>query len=79
MALAAYGAPPLDEAEIEALEADPYLVAHALAAGGAVVTNEIPSNATLPKNKRIPAVCRALGLPCLTLPAFMWEMRRTMP
>jgi hypothetical protein len=44
-ALAAYGDPPPNEAEPEMLKADPYLVAHALAVGGAAVTNKMPSNA----------------------------------
>jgi len=76
--LAAYGEPLLNEADIETLWADPYLIAHALAVGGTVVTNEIPSNATAPKNKKIPVVCKTLNVPCLTLPAFMWELRQTM-
>lgn len=76
--LAAYGEPPLNEAELEILEADPYLIAHALAAGGTVVTDEIPNRAIAPKNKRVPVVCKTLGVPCLTLPAFMWELRQTM-
>jgi len=76
--LVAYGNPTLNEAELEILEADPYLIAHALAVGGTVVSDEIPNRATAPKNKKVPVVCKALSVPCLTLPAFMWELRQTM-
>jgi hypothetical protein len=70
---------PFAEEELETLKADPFLIAHAIAARGTVVTNERPNNATILRNKQIPTVCEALGVPCLTLPAFMWEMRHTMP
>jgi len=72
-----YGNQP--EEMLEIIIADPFIIAHAIVAGGAVVTHERPNNATAPKNKKIPTVCQALGVPCLTLLTFMWEMRRTLP
>ena len=74
-----YGDPLLSEEELEMLGADPFIIAHAIVAGGTVVTHEKPTNATIPKNKKIPSVCQALNVPCLTLLTFMWEMRRTLP
>jgi hypothetical protein len=74
-----YGDPLLSEEELEMLKADPFIIAHAIVADGTVVTHEKPNNATAPKNKKIPSVCQALGVPCLTLLTFMWEMRRTLP
>ena len=51
--------------------ADPWLIAHARAKGGAVVTYEVlvPENSKRPK---IPNVCRHFRVPCGTL----WEMLR---
>jgi len=69
----------LSEEELEILKADPYIIAHAIIAGGAVVTHERPKNATVLKNMKIPTICKSLGVPCLTLPSFMWEMRHTLP
>jgi hypothetical protein len=76
-ALAGYGDPT--EADLEFLKADPYVVAHAMAVGGSVVTGEKPKDTAVIKNKKIPTVCEGLRVPCLTLPVFMWELRRTMP
>jgi hypothetical protein len=42
--------------------ADPWVIAHAQAAGAAVVTEENESNGKSPK---IPDVCNALGIPCM--------------
>lgn len=70
----------LDEVDLEELElgADPYLVAHAMSfKGSTVVTDEVPHpNATLPKNKKIPDICKALGIECQRYPRFLWEMRK---
>lgn len=44
--------------------ADPWLIAHALAHGHTVVTNEVHVDGQ--KNKvKIPTVCRALNVPCI--------------
>ncbi len=76
-ALAGYGSPT--EADLEFLRADPFVVAHAMASGGSVVTGEKPKDTSIIKNKKIPTVCEGLRVPCFTLPSFMWEVRHTMP
>ena len=61
------------------LDADPYIIAHAIVAGGAaVVTQEIPKNLgqhghKTPDNQlsRIPDVCKRLGIECMDLSEFM--------
>ena len=61
------------------LDADPYIIAHAIVAGGAaVVTQEIPKNIgqhghKTPDNQlsRIPDVCKRLGIECMDLSEFM--------
>lgn len=57
----------LDDAEIEKLGADPFLVAHALAEPGAitVVTMEASRPNRTRANRHLPDVCRALGVPCI--------------
>ena len=69
----------LDEVTIETLWADPWVIAHALAVGGTVVTSEKPGNQTAPRKKKIPSVCAALGVPCCTITAFLWRMHTSMP
>lgn len=76
-ALVGYGNPT--EADLEFLKADPYIIAHALAFGGTVVTGEKPKDTSVVKNKSISTICSCLRVPCLTLPGFMWELRSTMP
>lgn len=76
-ALAGYGNPT--DADLEFLNADPYVIAHAIATGGTVVTGEKPKETAVIKNKKIPTICEGLHVPCLTLPGFMWELRSTMP
>jgi hypothetical protein len=76
-ALQAYG--KIDEATLDILKADPWVIAHAVAVKGAVVTSEKPNKAISPHNKKIPSICEALNIPCLTFSRFMWEVRRTMP
>ena len=76
-ALAGYGNPT--EADLEFLKADPYVIAHAIASDGVVVTGEKPKDTAVIKNKKIPTICEGLRVPCLTLPGFMWELRSTMP
>ena len=69
----------LDEVTLEELWADPWVIAHALAVGGTVVTSEKPGKQTAPRKKKIPSVCAALGVPCCTITAFLWRMRSSMP
>lgn len=76
-ALAGYGSPT--ETDLEFLKADPYVIAHAIASGGTVVTGEKSKDTAVVKNKKIPTICEGLRVPCLTLPGFMWELRSTMP
>lgn len=76
-ALEGYGRP--SETELDFLNADSYVIAHAMASGGTVVTGEKPKHTAIIKNKKIPTVCDTLRVPCLTLPGFMWELRSTMP
>lgn len=72
-----YGA--VDQPTLDKLKADPWVIAHALAVGGKVVTGEKLGNQTAPHNKKIPSVCATLSVPHLTMTAFMWEVRKTMP
>lgn len=76
-ALSGYGEPT--DTDLEFLKADPYVIAHALAMRGTVVTGEKPKDTVVIKNKKIPTICEGLHVPCLTLPSFMWELRSTMP
>lgn len=64
-----------DSATIEIINNDAFVIAHALACGGTVVTYEKESNATSAKNKKIPSICKKLGIPCITLPVFMWRLK----
>lgn len=72
-----YGA--IDEATLEKLKADPWVIAHASAVGGTVVTSEKPGRHTIPYNKQIPSVCKTLQIPCCTITTFLWQMRSTLP
>lgn len=74
-----YGYGTIDEVTIERLKADPWVIAHALEVKGKVVTGEKLGNQTAPHNKKIPSVCEVLRVPHLTMTAFMWEVRTTMP
>jgi len=78
--LNAYG--PITEVDLEELnkKADPYLVAHALALGATVVTNEASQpGATSPLNKKTPDICSSLGVACIRYPRFLWEMKPQLP
>ncbi len=69
---------PVSEVDLEELngKADPYLVAHALANGATVVTNEASHpNTTNPLNKHIPDICSYLHVNCIRYPRFLWEMK----
>jgi Domain of unknown function (DUF4411) len=50
--------------------ADAFVIGLAIAQGGTVVTQEVPRNLDKPK---IPDVCDAMGVRCLTLPHFVDE------
>ncbi len=52
--------------------ADPFVIGLALALGGTVVTQETPRNHDRP---RIPDVCDAMGIPCISLPVFVDRQR----
>ena len=51
--------------------ADPFVIALAHARGATVVSEETASNR--PDRPRIPDVCKALGVPCITLIGFIGE------
>ena len=63
--MAAY-ATNLDDTEIEQLGRDPFLIAYGLAdpAGRYVVSNEISKPSKLRANRKVPDVCRSVGVPC---------------
>ena len=65
----------IDEVTIEKLGADPFVIAHALAVNGTVVTGEKFGKHTAPHNKKIPSVCQVLRVPYMTITAFMWVMK----
>jgi len=68
---------PVTEIDLEELngKADPYLVAHAMALGASVITNEASHPGTTnPCNKHIPDICSCLNIVCIHYPRFLWEM-----
>ena len=62
-------APDLDEQEVEQLGRDPFLIAHALREPGrrTVVTFEVSKPSKQRANRKVPDVCRAVGVPCCDL------------
>ena len=64
-----------DVKTIEAIGSDAFIIAHALACGGTVVTYEKESRATSALYKKIPSICEKLGIPCITLPAFLRKFK----
>ena len=62
-------APDLDEQEIEQLGRDPFLIAHALREPGrrTVVTFEVSKPSKRRANRKVPDVCRTVGIPCCDL------------
>lgn len=70
----AYG-PGVTEKQLEILQADPYVIAHALTCGATVVSDEAQSNATALHNIKIPTVCSALSVNYMRFPRFVWETR----
>ena len=69
----------IDEVILEGLKADPWVIAHALAVGGTVVTSEKHGKQTSPRKKKIASVCEVLHVPCCTITSFLWQMRASMP
>ena len=65
-----------DSKSLEVIKSDAFIIAHALACGGTIVTYEKESNATSAINKKIPSVCEKLGIPCITLPFFIWRLKK---
>ncbi len=59
------------------LGADPYVIAHALAAQGTVVANEGRTGSKV--DVKIPVVCDRLSLPCISLARFLWNLRNRLP
>lgn len=68
-----YG-PDIQERDIEKIENDALLIAHARYCCGTVVTYEKPKNTNVPRNKKIPNICDSLGIECITFPNFIWKM-----
>ena len=66
----------ISDLDIEFLgaRADTYIIAHALKENGEVVSAELESNATRPKNVRIPSACKKLGIPYKPVLTFFWEI-----
>jgi len=61
-------------------KADPYIIAHAMALGGTVVTDEKSAVAIEnPAKKKIPDICMALGVPCSHITRLIWDHRETLP
>lgn len=69
----------LEGSLLEQLRADPWIIASAAAMSGCVVTSEKGGKHTAPRRKKIISVCDNLGVPHLTITAFLWEMRASMP
>ena len=59
-------APDLTDDELEQIGQDPFLIAHAMASphDRCVVTTEVSSPAKRRQNRRVPDVCKTLGVPC---------------
>jgi hypothetical protein len=59
-------APDLNDIEMETVGRDPFLVAAAMGAGDrVVVTREVSSPKKLRANRRVPDVCRTMGVVCI--------------
>lgn len=63
------------EEQISALRADPFLVAHGMAASGCtVVCNEHSKPSRAPHNRKVPDACDKLGIRCINGAAFIREL-----
>ena len=67
----------IDETELEVLKADPWVIAHAKALGGRVLSNERPKGKALKsiKEVKIPSVCKNFDIECVSLTQFFLEMK----
>lgn len=54
--------------------ADPWLIAHAMAKGGVVVSKEVRTTRPIKKKIRIPDVCDNMGIRCITDFEFLEEI-----
>ena len=57
-------APDLDDAEMIKVGRDPFLIAYAFGTDRVVVTGEVSRPATKRANRKVPDVCRSLGVNC---------------
>ncbi len=59
-------APDLTDDQLESIGCDPFLISYALGCDGGrcVVTTEVSKPTSTRHNRRIPDVCRDLGIPC---------------
>jgi hypothetical protein len=55
----------LQEAELEGLGADPFLMAAGLQIGADIVSKEVSKPAAQRNNKKVPDICRALNIRCI--------------
>lgn len=59
-------APDLTDAEVEQIGNDPFLIAAALYYEATVVSKEGSKPSAKRANRRVPDICRDLGMPCIT-------------
>nr|WP_169116727.1 DUF4411 family protein [Aromatoleum anaerobium] len=58
-------APDLDDTEIEQVGRDPFLISYGLVTEGrCIVSNEVSKPSKQRANRKVPDVCRSLGVPC---------------
>lgn len=77
--LDAYGS--LSDVDLEMLQhkADPYVIAHAIAMGGTVVSSEVSQPLRVGINKKIPDICDSLVVQFCSYPRFIWLARGKYP
>lgn len=65
----------MTDAQINGLRADPFLVAHGMAASGCiVVSNEHTKPSRAPHNRKVPDACNILGVRCINGATFIREL-----
>lgn len=57
-------APDLDDTEIEQIGRDPFLISYGLVEGRCIVSNEVSKPSKQRANKKVPDVCRSVGVRC---------------
>jgi hypothetical protein len=69
-------APDLNDSEVEKIGRDPFLVGYALPYGTAVtvVTKEVSAPSKQRANRKVPDVCKAIGVRCINDFAFYREL-----